>query len=131
MNERLHPDDVERIAQRVVELLNGPPAPVPSRLLTAAEVAERYGVTRGWVYSNAEMLGAQRLGSGSKARMRFNALEVEQALASRTHSRRSQQPQGPMAAGDVPRRRTRAHAASARSVPDVPLLPVRGWDDER
>jgi hypothetical protein len=49
-------------------------------LLTAAEVARRYGVTRAWVYKHAGELGGQRMGSGPKARLRFRQIEVRRRL---------------------------------------------------
>jgi hypothetical protein len=49
-------------------------------LLTAAEVANQYGVSRGWVYKHAHELGGQRLGTGPKARLRFLAPEVQRCL---------------------------------------------------
>ena len=48
-----------------------------SRLLTAAEVAERLHVSRAYVYEHASELGALRLGDGPKAHLRFD----EDALA--------------------------------------------------
>jgi hypothetical protein len=47
-----------------------------ARLLTAAEVAERYGLTRAWVYKHSRELGAHRMGSGPKAPLRFDAAEI-------------------------------------------------------
>jgi hypothetical protein len=75
--ERLHPDDVEAIARRVAELIAPPAAPA---LLTAAQVAVRFGVDRGWVYEHAVELGAVRLGDGPKPRLRFDPSRVAAAL---------------------------------------------------
>jgi predicted DNA-binding transcriptional regulator AlpA len=52
-------------------------------LLTAAEVAQKTGVGRGYVYSNADRLGALRLPSktGQKPRLRFDLAVVTEALA--------------------------------------------------
>jgi hypothetical protein len=36
-----------------------------------AEVARRLGVSREWVYEHAEELGASRIGTGSRPRLRF------------------------------------------------------------
>ena len=49
--------------------------------MDAAEVAERFGVHRSWVYSHAEKLGAVRLGTGPKARLRFDLQRVVELLA--------------------------------------------------
>jgi hypothetical protein len=73
-------DLVEAIAQRVVELLDGRSPAVGTPLLSALEVAQRFGVGRKWVYEHADDLGAIRLGTGRRARMRFNASVIEQQL---------------------------------------------------
>lgn len=46
------------------------------RLLTVAEVAAVLHVEAGWVYDHAASLGAFRLGSGSRAPIRFEARTV-------------------------------------------------------
>ena len=74
-------DFVEAVARRVVELL-APAMGAPRReLVTAAEIAKRFHVDRSWVYGNASRLGAVRLGSGPKARLRFDADHVAAVLA--------------------------------------------------
>jgi hypothetical protein len=70
---------VEAIAQRVAELLRADLGLSP-RLLTPSQVAERFAVSRTWVYEHADELGAVRLGQGPKARLRFGAEIVSQAL---------------------------------------------------
>jgi hypothetical protein len=50
------------------------------RLLTAAEIADRYGLTRAWVYRHARELGGQRMGTGPKAPIRFDPVEVRSCL---------------------------------------------------
>ena len=72
----LDEEDVDAIARRVVELV----APPPPRLLDARELAERLGVTRGWVYAHAPTLGAVRLGTGPRAPLRFD-LELARRAA--------------------------------------------------
>jgi hypothetical protein len=44
--------------------------------LTAEQLAERHNVGRPFVYEHAEELGAYRLGSGPRARLRFDLDEV-------------------------------------------------------
>jgi hypothetical protein len=75
----LSPVIVEAIAQRVAELLRADLAESP-RLLTASQVAERFAVSRKWVYEHAEQLGGLRLGQGPRARLRFDAEIVSLAL---------------------------------------------------
>jgi len=75
----LSPVIVEAIAQRVAELLRTDLGQTP-RFLTPTQVAERFAVSRKWVYDHAEELGATRLGQGPRARLRFDAEIVSQAL---------------------------------------------------
>jgi hypothetical protein len=76
------PDELERladlVADRVLARLQAP-APAPS-LLTAEQVAQRLGVGRDAVYAMADQLGAKRLGEGPRARLRFDAARVDEAL---------------------------------------------------
>jgi hypothetical protein len=81
----LDPDDIERIAQRVAELLANDHwmsraharagAPEAVRLVDAATVARTLGVTRDWVYLHANELGAIRLG-GKRGRLRFDLQKI-------------------------------------------------------
>jgi hypothetical protein len=112
---RLDPASIEAIAEAVARLVleerrredgsrvSGAP------LLTAAQVAERFGVTRQWVYQHAVELGAQRLGQGTRPRLRFNAETVAAALGSRSTGEES-----PIAVPPAGRRiREELHQASA------------------
>ena len=71
---------VEATARRVVALLRL--APVGVGLVDAAVVAQHLGVSRGWVYRPADELGAVRLGTGRRARMRFDLARAVEAAAS-------------------------------------------------
>jgi hypothetical protein len=78
---RLDPESVEAIARRTAELLAGRKPEPPERGLISAEVvAERWGVSRRWVYEQAERLGARRIGAGSRPRLRFDPDEVAEQL---------------------------------------------------
>lgn len=83
---RLDDHTIDALAQRVAALI-GPSAPTPTpigevrgrsqgSLLSAAQVAERFNVDRDWVYAHADELGARRLGTGPKPRLRFDPGEV-------------------------------------------------------
>jgi hypothetical protein len=74
------PTLVEAIAQRVAELLRAELNLTP-RLLTPSEVANRFAVSRTWVYEHATELGAIRLGDGPKARLRFDPERVRRVLS--------------------------------------------------
>lgn len=74
---------VDAVARRVVEVLReegAEPLKRP-RLLTVAEVAAEYGVSTDWVYNNARQLGAIRLGSGPKPRLRFERATIDARIA--------------------------------------------------
>lgn len=60
------------------EALEGP----KSGLIDAAEVAKQTGMSREWVYANADLLGAIRLPSetGQRPRLRFDPATVREAL---------------------------------------------------
>lgn len=51
-----------------------------ARLVTAEQLAERLAVGRAWVYQNSAQLGAVRLGTGPKARIRFDPSVALQRL---------------------------------------------------
>ena len=68
------PDFVDAVARRVVELLRDehfPAAAGTPRLMTVAQVSREFGVSPHWVYAHAAALGVIRLGSGPRARLRF------------------------------------------------------------
>lgn len=70
--------ELRRLARftKELEALHG----LEPALLTAAEVAKQYGLSRGWVYKHARDLGGQRMGTGPKARLRFRSHEVQARL---------------------------------------------------
>ena len=69
------------IVARVIEVLREEGlSPRPSEAtawLDAQEVAQRLGVSREWVYEHADELGALRIGSGPRPRLRFAPQIVE------------------------------------------------------
>ena len=83
---RLDDDTIDRLAHRLAECLAlappaSRPAPTPDeRKLTAAEVAERWGFDRSWVYQHSAQLGAIPVGEGRRPRLRFDPDEVERAV---------------------------------------------------
>jgi hypothetical protein len=85
--ERLHPADLEQLADLIAERLAERHAPTePPRLVDAATLAAILGVTRSTIYDRADDLGAVRLGDGPKARIRF---DVERARAALEAERRT------------------------------------------
>jgi hypothetical protein len=108
---------VDAVARRVVELLReeavvsreGP------RLLTVAAVSQEFGVSTDWVYANAGRLGAIRLGSGPRARLRFDRATIADRIA-KVGSRAARDRSSPR--GMRPR--------GAREGADGDLLPILG-----
>jgi hypothetical protein len=49
-------------------------------MVTAAEVARWCGVERSWVYAHAEELGARKIGTGERPRLRFDLAEVSERI---------------------------------------------------
>jgi hypothetical protein len=115
----LTPDAVEQIAQRVAALLRdrGTILEHPAGgLVDAAELARYFGVTRAWVYEHADELGAIRVGTGPRARLRFDLRAATAALRSRT---------GPHKATETPRTAMQVRGRRKRQpLPEVPLLPI-------
>jgi hypothetical protein len=83
----------------------------PGQLITANQVAAALCVSRDWVYEHASELGAIRLGSGRRPRLRFDPRLVAQAIETGFGNRRNRQRS----------RRFRLERAS-----DVELLPIAG-----
>ena len=114
----------ERVAEKVIERLGvfiddrQPATPslgcvgscAPPGLVDAAEIAQRFGCSRDWVYAHADELGAIRLGDGDKPRLRFDPEVVHERLAARPH---------PATTPTRTRPRPRATAS-------IELLPIRG-----
>lgn len=77
---RLAPESVEAIANRTAELLRGEAEPqAPKRLISAAKVADTWGVDRSWVYAHAKQLGARQ-----RPRLRFDPDEVAERITALT-----------------------------------------------
>jgi hypothetical protein len=95
---RLDETTIDRLVQRLTESLSAiadaePPAPdEPEKMLSAAEVAERWGVDRSWVYQHSHQLGAIPMGNGRRPRLRFDPEQVARVLT------------GPHQTGDTTRR---------------------------
>lgn len=116
------PETIERIAQRVVQLMRHEPGAhdegtIAARdLMDASQLARHLGLTRAWVYEHAQQLGAIQLGDGPRPRLRFDPQTAKQAL----HDRQRRHEPAP-AKTDGPRPgRPRQRRAPA----SVPLLPV-------
>jgi hypothetical protein len=113
---KLDAETVEAIARRAVELLEARGLQ-KRELVDAAELARRFGIERSWVYSHAIELGAVKLGSGPKPRLRFDPQIAARVLRK----------VGDGLAADPPARSgKRAGQPSAYGGSGVRLLPIRG-----
>ncbi len=123
----LAPETIERIAQRVAQLLRHEPQPLDADratmpaarddLMDAGQLAKHLGLTRAWVYEHAQDLGAIQVGNGPRPRLRFDPALAREALRARRY--RSDQ-SGPTKALAHPPRRPRRRSTTT----SVPLLPV-------
>ena len=105
----LAPETIEAIDHKVVEIL-GHPVDGPE-FVDAAEIARRFKVDRGYVYAHADELGAIRLGSGPRSRLRFDPKRVAEVLAPKPFT------PDPDPAPRPPR---------PRRIAEIDLLPVKG-----
>jgi hypothetical protein len=109
--------DHAAIAEKVIEGLRPwldttVSSPTNYQLVDAATVSEALGVGIHYVYAHQTELGAQRIGSGPKPRLRFDLAEARAAFREREHSH-SATAERPKPAG---RKR--------RQSSEVPLQPV-------
>jgi hypothetical protein len=83
---RLDETTIDRLVERLTESLAAleeanPVVPdEPEKMLSAAEVAERWGVDRSWVYQHSHQLGAIPMGNGRRPRLRFDPEQVARVL---------------------------------------------------
>jgi len=112
---KLDPQATDAIARRVVELLEQRGLQ-RRELVDAAELARRLGIERSWVYSHAIELGAVKLGSGSKPRLRFDP-----EVAARVLRRAGEGPEA-----DPPARSGKRASQPQGSKGRAQLLPIRG-----
>ncbi len=113
----LTPHAIEQIAQRVAQLLHerSDTSSQPAQLLDAAQLATHLGVTRTWVYEHAHQLGAIRLGTGTKARLRFDLDTATNAI-----ERLQEKPSPDPMKSESPR----LGRPRSRQQATVPLLPI-------
>jgi len=115
----LDEEDIAAIAATVAKLMTSPRAERATRgLTTASEVARALGVSRSWVYANKDRLGAIQLGTGPKARLRFDLTAAKAAFRSRLEQPkkdaaaspvRGSRPRTPAVPGGVELIKGRAH----------------------
>jgi hypothetical protein len=85
----------EAIAAKVVAIVRRELAreAADEEWIDCKEVARRFGLSRSWVYDHAGLLGARRIGTGSRPRLRFvpsvvvDALRAQSVLVERERDR--------------------------------------------
>lgn len=86
----------DSIVERVVEAIRAegiiPPREAATPWLDAKAVAELLGVERDWVYEHAAELGASRIGSGLRPRLRFPPDVLERQRGHRPSPAPTRQP---------------------------------------
>jgi hypothetical protein len=115
---------VEAVAQRVVELIHADNrADIGDRLVDAATLAGELGVERSWVYEHAHELHPIRLGSGPRARLRFNPRIVRGTLVARSFAEQAER--ASVNAGRRPPNPRRDRKRATRSATVGRVLAVR------
>jgi len=117
---KLDPEAVEAVARKVVELLEARGLQ-KRQLVDAATLAQMFGIERSWVYSHAIELGAVKLGSGAKPRLRFDP-EIAARVLRKVDGKPTADP--PVRSGE------RAGQPPRRGRSEVRLLPIREPEDE-
>jgi hypothetical protein len=104
---------VEAVAHRVAELIRDDAHKTAApRLVDAATLAAELGVERSWVYEHAHQLHPIRLGSGPRARLRFNPDAVHAILDGQAADSRQT-----TANGHRPKSASRARRSRPKSKP--------------
>jgi hypothetical protein len=107
----LAPAQLEELANLIADRLRRDEAPADTRLrgglVDVHELAALLSVSRSWVYAHAAELGAVRLGSGSKPRLRFDP-DVARAAGDRLASGMSHGDSASAGGGSAPRPRPRS-----------------------
>lgn len=119
MTGRLHPDDIEAIARRVVELQGAQSVPERRRpaMLNVKALAARLGVSPAFVYEHAVELGGVKLSDSPKAPWRFDLERAQAAMDART---------APPPPPQEVRSRPATVPAPSTTPSGIPLLPIKG-----
>jgi hypothetical protein len=108
---------LERLAELVAVKVSALPFH-EEQLVGVSTVARYLGVDPAWVYAHADELGARRLGSGARPRLRFSLQEVSASLTQRSPVT------NPKLGAEALRPRSR-YKRQSRTESDVDLLPIR------
>jgi hypothetical protein len=128
---RFHPDDIERLADRLAERLAPRIADelrgrlVAPELVDATEAARMLGLSRGAVYRKARQLGGMQVGNNPNAPWRFDRDRLLAAMDVCCSVGKESQ------VADRPQRRRSRRREPATTANGFPLLPVKGLDEAR
>jgi hypothetical protein len=111
---RLSAPTIEALADQIAERLREDWT--ADRMVSAAEIARRFEVSRDYVYDHAGELGAVRLGGGRRAPLRFDPKAVADRLAK------------PLSPPIAKERETRIPPRRRKPASRVPLLPIGEGD---
>jgi hypothetical protein len=118
---------VEALARRVVELLRTETREnADIRLVDASTLAADLGVERSWVYEHANELHPIRLGTGPKARLRFDARIVRATLIARSVAEQPESESVNAARRSQTPRRERKRANRSATVGRILVVRPRG-----
>lgn len=116
---------VERVARRVVELIEDQRPSGRPRMVDVAELAEILGVSRDTVYRHSKQLGAARIGDGPRPALRFDVERATAAWASRCVEDAPSQDRGSRSRAGTGNKPGRPRRTTGSRSP-VELLPIRG-----
>jgi hypothetical protein len=101
--ERLHPEDIEAMSNRVVDAVLLAAHEMPPPLITVAQTARMIAMSEDWVREHTAELGGFRMGDGPRGELRFDRDMVWQAV----RARQVRQVPAPAARHHAPGRRRR------------------------
>src|SRR4051794_18958191 len=114
--EALAPRVAALLLPQLLAALNAPASATP-RMVDAAELAGVLGVRRAWVYEHSAELGASRLGTGPRGRLRFD-VETARAAFLRCAGKESQTADAPIPIGDRASSRPRRSGRRTTRLPE-------------
>lgn len=124
----LAPDQLEQLADLIADRLREAEAPasapVRGALVDVHELAALLGVSTSWIYQHAAELGAVRLGSGSRPRLRFDP-EAARAASGCLSSNTSQGDTASAGAATAPSSRPRRRRSPNGAPKPGSILGVR------
>lgn len=120
---RADEDVIERVANRVAQLLEPRVARRLPELVDVETLAQALGLSSSYVYEHQDELGVIRLGTGPHAPLRFDLEKLLDELTACSTSRESDPPPPPSA---KPKRAPRRRSAPGADRDLLPITPPKG-----